>query len=213
MVSGGFDLNMLVLDFPRSDRCSDADWWPTVNAFEAALKTNKAQRRDRRLDAARTCRRSHAAELLRRGIVPLHGIAEAIDAAEAAAFIGEAWATARLRPLVGQVSAAGGGDDGRATLLDERPNCRAPLDEAEAKALLAEAGLAGARRASAPAMPAKPSPRPTALGFPVALKALGIAHKSEHGAVRLNLRDDGRRCAPRPTLWPGSAPASMSSAW
>jgi hypothetical protein len=28
-----------------------------------------------------------------------------------------------------------------------------------------------------------------ALGFPVALKALGIAHKSEHGAVRLNLRD------------------------
>jgi acyl-CoA synthetase (NDP forming) len=29
-----------------------------------------------------------------------------------------------------------------------------------------------------------------ALGFPVALKALGIAHKSEHGAVRLNLRDE-----------------------
>ncbi len=28
-----------------------------------------------------------------------------------------------------------------------------------------------------------------ALGFPVALKALGLAHKSEHGAVRLNLRD------------------------
>jgi acyl-CoA synthetase (NDP forming) len=28
-----------------------------------------------------------------------------------------------------------------------------------------------------------------ALGFPVALKALGIAHKSEHGAVRLNLCD------------------------
>ena len=27
MASGGFDLNMLVLDFPRSDRCSDADWW------------------------------------------------------------------------------------------------------------------------------------------------------------------------------------------
>ena len=38
----------------------------------------------------------HAAELSRRGIVPLHGIAEAIDAAEAAAFIGEAWATSPL---------------------------------------------------------------------------------------------------------------------
>ena len=96
MVSGGFDLNMLVLDFPRGDRCSDADWWPTVNAFEAALKTNKAQRRDRRLDAGEPAGGT-AGELFRRGIVPIHGIAEAIDAAEAAAFIGEAWARARWR--------------------------------------------------------------------------------------------------------------------
>ena len=36
-----------------------------------------------------------------------------------------------------------------------------------------------------------------ALGFPVALKALGVAHKSEHGAVRLNLRDAGRRARQR----------------
>ncbi|RVC40952.1 CoA-binding protein, partial [Mesorhizobium sp. M4B.F.Ca.ET.088.02.2.1] len=43
MVSGGFDLNMLVLDFPRPDRCSDTDWWTTLRAFEAALKTNSAQ--------------------------------------------------------------------------------------------------------------------------------------------------------------------------
>ena len=56
MVSGGFDLNMLVLDFPRTDRCSDADWWSTVNAFEAALKTNKAQGRDRRLAAGEPAR-------------------------------------------------------------------------------------------------------------------------------------------------------------
>ena len=31
MVSGGFDLNLLVLDFPRLDRCSDADWWFTTS--------------------------------------------------------------------------------------------------------------------------------------------------------------------------------------
>jgi len=52
MVSGGFDLNMLVLDFPRPDRCSDVDWWATLRAFEAALKTNKA-RRDRLLAAGK----------------------------------------------------------------------------------------------------------------------------------------------------------------
>ena len=50
MVSGGFGLNILVLDFPRIDRCSDADWWPTVNAFEAALEDERCQGRDRHLD-------------------------------------------------------------------------------------------------------------------------------------------------------------------
>ena len=43
MVSGGYDFNLLVIDFPRSDRCSDADWWATINAFEAALKANGAK--------------------------------------------------------------------------------------------------------------------------------------------------------------------------
>ena len=62
-------------------------------------------------------------------------------------------------------------------------------DEAEAKALLAEAGLPvppGRRAANADEAVAAAA----TLGFPVALKALGIAHKSEHGAVRLNLRDE-----------------------
>lgn len=61
-------------------------------------------------------------------------------------------------------------------------------DEAEAKQALRERGLPvppGRRvRDAEEAVEAA-----TALGFPVAVKALGIAHKSEHGAVRLNLRD------------------------
>src|SRR3546814_254536 len=52
MVAAGFDLNLLVLDFPRADRCSDADWWPTVRAFEAALKTNGADRKSTRLNSS-----------------------------------------------------------------------------------------------------------------------------------------------------------------
>ncbi len=62
------------------------------------------------------------------------------------------------------------------------------LDEASAKALLAEAGVsvpAGRRASSADEAAAAAE----ALGYPVALKALGVAHKSEAGAVKLNLRD------------------------
>jgi acyl-CoA synthetase (NDP forming) len=211
MVSGGFDLNMLVLDFPRNDRCSDADWWPTVNAFEAALKANSARGA---IVASMTenLPEGHAAELFRRGIVPIHGIAEAIDAAEAAASIGEAWMRPLSSPLVGEVSPAGGGDEGlrHSSIPEASPPLPGPTghpphkgegiataaafengspDEAEAKALLAEAGLPvppGRRAANA----AEAVAAAKALGFPVALKVLGIAHKSEYGAVRLNLRDE-----------------------
>jgi acyl-CoA synthetase (NDP forming) len=58
--------------------------------------------------------------------------------------------------------------------------------EAAAKSLLTEYGLPvpSGRKASTPDQAAAVARE---LGFPVALKALGVAHKSEHGAVRLNL--------------------------
>jgi succinyl-CoA synthetase beta subunit len=62
----------------------------------------------------------------------------------------------------------------------------AALDEAEAKALLARHGVtvpAGRRARDAEAAVAAAE----ALGFPVALKALGLPHKTEAGAVRLGL--------------------------
>ncbi|MFC3642797.1 acetate--CoA ligase family protein, partial [Aquibium oceanicum] len=61
-------------------------------------------------------------------------------------------------------------------------------DEATAKAMLASAGLPvpeGRRVAT----PDEAVAAAVALGYPVAVKALGIAHKSEAGAVRLNLCD------------------------
>ncbi|MEJ6782201.1 acetate--CoA ligase family protein [Aminobacter sp. Piv2-1] len=226
MASGGFDLNVLVLDFPRNDRCSDADWWPTVRAFEAALKANGA-RGAVVASMSENLTEEHAADLLARGIVPLQGIAEAMDAAEAAATIGEAWgrptaakvgekspphrlasldtsppARGRgIEPEDGASSMTGGSSPSRsggevaraepetvraasATLAARTPQT---LDEAAAKSLLRDAGLAvpSGHRASTVAEAIAAA---EALGYPVALKALGVAHKSELGAVRLNLR-------------------------
>ncbi|RST86959.1 CoA-binding protein [Aquibium carbonis] len=222
MVSGGFDLNLLVLDFPRTDRCSDADWWPTVNAFEKALKANGA-RGAIVASMGENLPESHAEELLRRGIVPVCGIAEAVDAAEAAAMVGAAWGrlphdpTNRQSPASAERplhhashgpppplcrggSSGGGGRDlnpppftgeGDHEVVEGAPAKRYPNtqpDEAAAKALLAAAGLpvpAGRRAQTADGAVRAAE----ALGFPVAVKALGLAHKSEAGAVKLNLRD------------------------
>lgn len=174
MVSGGFDLNMLVLDFPRGDRCSDADWFPTLRAFEAALKSNAAKGAIV-ASLPENLPEEYCADLIARGIVPLYGIEEAMDAAEAAASIGEAWATGAA-PSIAETTGSGKG------------RVRRTPDEAEAKATLAGHGLPvpQGRRASDPDEAAAAA---RALGFPVALKALGLAHKSEHGAVKLDLRD------------------------
>jgi len=191
MVSGGFDFNMLVLDFPRNDRCTDADWWPTVRAFEAALKTNGA-RGAIVASMLENLSEVHAAELFRRGIVPLHGIVEAMEAAEAAAFIGEAWAKPLTSPLWGgRAEGVVGGVGAKAHPPLTRPlkgegDICAP-DEAEAKALLHAYALPVPRGQRAGTV-AEAVASAEQLGLPVALKALGVAHKSELGAVRLNLK-------------------------
>jgi acyl-CoA synthetase (NDP forming) len=206
-ISGGFDLNMLVLDFPRADRCSDADWWPTVRAFEAALKANGAKGAIV-ASMGENLPEDYAGDLIERGIVPFMGIAEAMDAAEVAAFIGERWLHPSSPPVGGR-----GGPAGRAPLSDAlraQPlppmggEERSELSEVEAKSLLAEYALPvpSGRKVSTPDEAAGVA---SELGFPVVLKALGVAHKSEHGAVRLNLANaDAVEAAARDLLPLGS---------
>lgn len=171
MAGAGFDLNLLVLDFPRGDRCSDAAWWPTLRAFEAAMQHSGAKGAVV-ASLPENLSEAQATSLIAAGIAPLAGIDDALTAAEAAADIGSAWSAAPPAPVA---------------LGDLPPETeRRTLDEAEAKALLADHGIAvpqGRRAADAESAVAAAE----ALGFPVALKALGLAHKTEAGAVRLNL--------------------------
>jgi acetate---CoA ligase (ADP-forming) len=174
MVSGGFDLNCLVLDFPRTDRCSDADWWTTVDAFESALRANDA-RGAIVASMPENMPEDYATALVSRGIAPMQGIAEMVEAAETGAMIGAAWARPAPGPLAMPASAGGG-----------TPTV---LDEAAAKERLRAFGLAvpeGRRASNADEAAAAAA----AIGYPVAMKVLGLAHKSEKGAVRLGLADE-----------------------
>jgi acetate---CoA ligase (ADP-forming) len=174
MTAGDYDLNFLVLDFPRVDLCSDAAWWLSAGAFAAALKANNA-RGAIVSTLGENLSESAARELFRLGIAPIQGIAEAMDAAEAALAIGTAWANAAPQPVVGPA--------GNPTAANET------LSEAAAKSWLSESGLPvpeGSECADVETAVA----RATQLGFPVALKALGVAHKSEAGAVVLNIANE-----------------------
>lgn len=176
MVSGGFDLNMLLVDFPRDDRCSNTDQWGQENlrAFETALEVNEA-RGAIVSSLPENLSEGRSAELIDKGIIPLHGISEALDAAQAAAFIGEIWRRPEARPIAPNFVKASAGK-------------RVTLDESQAKARLNQARLPVPEgQCAVDAVQAVARSR--ALGFPVALKALGVAHKSEVGAVRLSLKD------------------------
>ena len=97
-------------------------------------------------------------------------MAEALDAAEAAAKLGAPWSPPA--PILAPVPTEAG----------------AALPEAAAKAALAAHGVTTPRfeRAGSVNDAVNAAQR---LGFPVALKGEGVAHKTESGAVRLNLSD------------------------
>ncbi len=173
MLAAKFDLSMLVLDFPRGDRCSDADWVYSMNALQAASRRSGGKAAVV-ASLPENLTEAHAADLIARGLAPLCGIDEALGAVEAAAEIGAAW-----RRPVPQMLAPVPPGSGPVRLLSE----------AEAKGQLASFGVPvpqGRIAGSADAAAAVAAD----IGYPVALKALGVAHKTEAGALRLNLRDE-----------------------
>ncbi len=158
----GFALALLVLDFPRVDRGSDTDWWLAAEALaDAATATGRPAAVVATLPE---CLPEALAERLARlGLVPLCGLDEALSACEAALPV-----RASLPPR-----------------LDAAP-AGAPhlLDEWEAKRRLARHGVPvpeGARFADAASVRWR--------HFPAAVKALGVAHKTEAGALRLGIAD------------------------
>ena len=169
---GGFDATLLVLDFPRPDRCDDADWQTARDAFGTAMDAT-GSKGVIVATLGENVSEDHAAETIARGLAPLAGVREALAAIDCAAAIGAAWrspAPVRILPA------------------DCLPHEPAVLDEASSKALLAAFGVqvpaGGVARDEDAAVGIAES-----VGGAVVVKALGIAHKTERRAVRLGLRE------------------------
>ena len=173
MLAGGYALNMIVLDFPRADRCTYEDWWTTVNAMRRASAANAGAPVAFVASIGENMHEDVAFQLMEMGMVPLCGIDEALAAAEIAADIGAAWAAPEPAPLLKIAALHGDGES-------------ETLSEADAKAALAAYGVPVPKGITAET-PDAISDAAALIGFPVALKGLGVAHKTEAGAVRLNL--------------------------
>lgn len=167
MVDPDTALTMVIVDFPRADRCDAADWECAIAATLAA----KAQTGGNVAMVAslpELMPEDVAHRLIENGVLPICGLREAIAASAAAV---QRDPTDLESPLLLPVESTGA----------------RTLTEAEAKAGLAEFGVRVPHNSQAKS-PEQAGKMAADIGFPVVLKGEGIAHKSEAGAVVLGLR-------------------------
>ena len=161
----GYDAGLFVIDPPRPDRCDPSSFDPALDAIAAAGATTgkpafAVASLPENFDEAL------ARTMAARGVVVLMGVETALAAIAAA-----------------QTPAP---DPGWTPWPALPARDLHMLDEAAAKARLSAAGINVPPGVSAPDLPSL-ARAARALTPPLALKGLGFAHKSEAGAVRLNL--------------------------
>ncbi len=165
MLAPHLALGLLVLDFPRDDRCTAPGWDAALDAAVAACRAAGVPMAVL-ASLPDTMPEAVAEDLIARGVVPLSGMEAGLEAVAAMAGRAPAPEPPRLpRPV-------------RDPVL---------VPEDAAKARLAAYGLDRPRGAVVDR--AQAVAEADRIGFPVALKGLGLAHKTEAGAVALNRRD------------------------
>jgi acyl-CoA synthetase (NDP forming) len=173
MMDPSLAMTLLIVDFPRPDRCSASDW---DCAIEAAIGSCQVSGANVAMVATlpELLPEAVAEQLMAAGVVPLCGLREALEACAAASHGASLPQSALPEPL----------------LLPTPTVEPSLIPEAEAKLRLSDYGLRvpkslraktpGAARAAA-----------ADIGYPVVLKGEGVAHKTEAGAVVLNLQTGG----------------------
>ncbi len=197
-----FDAAVLLLDLPAAglDR---SRWWPTLDAFGAACAASgtpgvvAASLAENLPDEART----RAGEL---GLCACGDIDSALGALEAAAAFGRslaAVASAPPPPLLAPAHSARPAAEPRpqrassdgdtavlaAVVMTETVLTETVLTESEAKERLAAVGISVPRGLLVTA--AEAAAAAVEIGLPVVVKATGVAHKSDVGAVTVGLDD------------------------
>lgn len=176
LLDEGYDAAILVQNYPREGMWDIAEYEAQLDAMAAACEGRDVA--GLQLAPMVDCFPDHARDhTARKGMAAMQGLEECISALSHTVW----WQERRAELLTAM--------DGLETGYDA-PKGGTRRDEAEAKAMIAAAGvLVPEMRVAEPAeAPAKAAE----IGFPVALKALDarLLHKTEVGAVHIGLRNE-----------------------
>lgn len=173
VMKGEHDATMLVLDAPPRQDQDSSSWLVAAEAFaDAAVATGR-----RGIVVAtlpELLSESMRRAIKSRGMVGLQGLRESLVALECAAWLGTNFPSTAPRPV-------------------SQPGKTVVIDEAASKQRLATWGIEtpnGKRCQRATVVEAA-----NEIGFPVTLKGLGLAHKSEHGAVVVGIANSDNLAA------------------
>ncbi len=165
MLQGDVAMGCVVLDVPRLDRFS-APAWDRVIEAAADARTQTGKPIALLASIGENMPESMAQKMTQMGVIPLSGMHEALEA-------------------IAAIAAAPVPTDFDVTIPGQPRGSRI-IYEAAAKSALAEYGLPLPQSVSAQTA-AEAAGMAAQIGFPVVLKADGLAHKSESGGVALNL--------------------------
>ncbi len=178
VMEADFDATCLILDLPRGDRCDDRLWRPSMEALIAAHEQTGG-----RAAVVATLPEGLPEEVaeqcVQAGVAPLIGLDDAMTAIETAAHIGRARGREQpWRPLLAPERA------GRTLKSLSEPSAKRALQEhgvpvPRGETVAVDSGGGEAAEAA------------ERIGWPVVVKAVAadLAHKSEAGAVALDLQD------------------------
>jgi len=171
-LSEGFDVSLCLLDYPREDICDPASWSGAERAFIRAAKQTGSKGAVV-TTFADTMSEMVSERLMEDGIVMLAGIDDGLAGIRAAVDVGAVWEHPPGLPLLTNF---GQDLDGSASILDEAES-KKYLERRHIPVPATRIVYSGEEATAAA----------DALGYPVVAKAMGVAHKTEAGGVRLNL--------------------------
>ncbi|WP_421780169.1 acetate--CoA ligase family protein [Kiloniella litopenaei] len=177
VMQGGYDISLLVLDYPKSDLSEAHEWDIALDAMIAAQR-NSGYQAAVLATLPENLPEKARSTLIRNNVVPLQGVEDGLKAISSAAWINARWkelANHKVSSTVEKFSKIENEiillDEARAKSILGKQGIPIPISEMVS---ISEAGLTAEQ-----------------IGFPVVVKAVSteLAHKTEAGGVALNLQN------------------------
>ena len=169
-----FDLTVFVLDIPRDDICDPSGHECAIESIIAAQKVTGANVAVL-ATLSENLNESVSQRFLNAGVVPLHGMEESVLAIDALIRAGQLQTMCKASPVLLAPSES-----------TNTATKASPLSEHQSKLALAEFGL-NIPLSSYASNKSEIAGLAKILTFPLALKGLGVEHKTEAGAVILGI--------------------------